>query len=125
MACRLNPILFALSAALLAGLAQSTQAQTLPDPTRPPGNAEYSGSSNAASGLQSIIRPVGAKPRALIHGEVVVLGDKLGGPDGSQRLVAVNADSVVLLDADGQRETLTLTPGISKSPAKNKSSATR
>jgi hypothetical protein len=125
MACRLNPPAIALTT-LLASLAPHAHAQALPDPTRPPGNAEFSGSGGyGSSGLQSIIRPAGQKPRALIHGEIVALGGKVGGVDGSQRLVAVNADSVVLLDADGNRETLTLTPGISKSPAKNKPSATR
>lgn len=125
MACRLNPPAIALTATLLASLAPLAHAQALPDPTRPPGNTEFSGGGYAASGLQSIIRPDGQKPRALIHGEIVSLGGKVGGVDGSQRLVAINADSVVLLDADGNRETLTLTPGISKSPAKNKPSATR
>lgn len=124
MASRLNPTLIALAAAL-TGLAPHALAQVLPDPTRPPGNTELGSSSYAPSGLQSIIRPAGQKPRALIHGEVVTLGDKLGGADGTQRLIAVNADSVVLRDSEGNRETLTLTPGISKSPAKNKSSAPR
>lgn len=125
MASRLKPTTLVLSATLLAVLAPQVLAQGLPDPTRPPGNIELGSSSYAPSGLQSIIRPAGQKPRALIHGEVVMLGEKLGGVDGTQRLIAVNADSVVLRDSEGNRETLTLTPGISKSPAKNKSSATR
>ncbi len=120
MACRLTPPLLALAAAL-TGLASQVLAQGLPDPTRPPGNAEYGSAGYASSGLQSIIRPTGQKPRALIHGELVTLGGKVG----ESQLIAINTDSVVLRDADGNRETLTLTPGISKSPAKNKSSATR
>ena len=121
----LNPPAIALTATLLMSFVPLAHAQALPDPTRPPGNAEFSGSGYSASGLQSIIRPAGQKPRALIHGEIVSLGGKVGGVDGTQRLVAINTDSVVLLDADGNRETLTLTPGISKSPAKNKPPATR
>ena len=121
MASRLTLTALALNATLLAGVAAPAFAQALPDPTRPPGNTESGGGGYAPSGLQSIIRPVGEKPRALIHGEIV----PLGGMVGEARLVAINADSVVLRDADGNREILTLTPGISKSPAKNKSTATR
>jgi hypothetical protein len=125
MASRLNPSVLALIASLWVSLAPHALAQALPDPTRPPGNVEAVGSAYSTSGLQSIIRPVGEKPRALIHGEVVALGGKVGGVDGAQRLVAINTDSVVLQDASGNRETLTLTPGISKTPAKNKPSVTR
>lgn len=108
MACRLNAILIA----LCAGIAASASAQALPDPTRPPGGVEAGSAEAADSGLQSIIRPNGGKPRALINGEVVTLGGKLG----ESRLVAINEDNIVLLNSDGSRDTLYLTPGISKKP---------
>lgn len=123
MACRLTPPAFALVLLLLAGTLSCAHAQVLADPTRPPGAVENGGAtgSYAESGLQSIIRSAKQKPRALINGEVVPLGGMVGG----SRLIAIHADSVVLRDADGNRETLTLTPGISKTPAKYKPSAPR
>lgn len=125
MACCLNPSRLALAALIGvgAGLAQATLAQALPDPTRPPGSAEYGISGPVESGLQSIVRRAGEKPRAIIHGQLVPLGGKVG----EARLIAIHEDSVVLCAADGSRETLTLTPGISKTlrPAHSKSSLPR
>ena len=108
MACRLNALLIA----VLAYATTSASAQALPDPTRPPGGVESGMTEASESGLQSIIRPAGNKPRALINGELVILGGKVG----EARLVAVNTDSVVLLNSDGSRDTLFLTPGIDKKP---------
>jgi hypothetical protein len=116
MACRLTspsaaPVLAALLATLfLAGAVPLAAAQGVPDPTRPSGVAEYGVNGGSDSGLQSIIRRHGQKPRALINGELVTLGDKVG----EARLVAIKDDHVVLQDASGQRETLALTPGINK-----------
>lgn len=108
MASRLNLLL----ATLISGLALPVLAQALPDPTRPPGGVDGASMEGTESGLQSIIRPNGGKPRALINGELVPLGGKLG----ESRLVAVNADNIVLQNSDGSRDTLYLTPGISKKP---------
>lgn len=110
---------------LLAGLlCGSLQAEPLRDPTRPPGSSEYA-PGQADSGLQSIIRRQGQKPRALINGEMVALGDKVGGPAGNQRLIAIHEDYVVLRDEQGNRETLQLTPTVSKTLTKPNSSASR
>ena len=114
MARRLN-LLLALATLLLC---DGAFAQALRDPTRPPGNAEFA-PGEAESGLQSIVRREGEKPRALINGELVSLGGKVG----EARLVAINEDNVVLLDTGGHRETLKLTPGINKTPTKSKPSA--
>ena len=123
MARRLN--FPGLTQALLVGLlCCSAQAQSLRDPTRPPGMSEYA-PDQTDSGLQSIVRREGQKPRALINGELVSLGAKIGGPDGSQRLIAIHDDSVVLRDEQGNRETLYLTPAASKTYAKPHSSASR
>ncbi len=112
MACRLNRTLLTCITLLVAAMPLHTLAQALPDPTRPQGSTLELGSAGqtVASGLQSIIRRQGQKPQALIHGELVALGGKVG----ESRLIAINDDSVVLRAADGSRETLTLTPGISK-----------
>jgi hypothetical protein len=93
----------------------SAAAQGLPDPTRPPGvTSEAVGESNN-SGLQTTVRPARGKPWALINGLVVTLGDKVG----DARVVAINANSVVLQNPDGERQTLTATPGATKSPVKS------
>jgi len=109
MACRLNAFLIA----LFTGIVAPASAQALPDPTRPPGGSEAGASEAADSGLQSIIRPTNGKPRAVINSEVVTLGEKIG----ESRLIAINADSVVLQNSDGSRDTLFLTPGIRKKPS--------
>lgn len=123
MARRLTSPAAVLAFAATLCAAGTLRAQVLSDPTRPPGNADYggNGSISADSGLQSIIRPVGAKPRALINGVVV----PLGGMVGTSRLAAINADSVVLVDADGRRETLALTPGIRKTAPHTQTSVPR
>ncbi|HQR04198.1 MAG: hypothetical protein JSR19_08510 [Proteobacteria bacterium] len=84
------------------------------DPTRPPNmdSAQISAASSngaAASGLQTIIRRHGAKPAAVINGEYVVLGGRIG----ESRLVRVDEGSVTLLGPAG-KETLMLTPGVEK-----------
>lgn len=111
-------------AVLPALLCGSAMAELLRDPTRPPGSTEYA-PGQTDGGLQSIVRREGQKPRALINGEWVSLGGKIGGAEGTQRLIAIHADSVVLLDAQGNRETLQLTPAASKTFAKPNSPASR
>lgn len=90
----------------------------LADPTRPPvqaaapaGNAANAAAAPAAMGLQSVILSRGGKgrPAAVINGEVVQLGGKVG----EARLVKVEEDHVVLLGAEG-RETLRLMPAAEK-----------
>lgn len=110
--------------AVLALLCGSAQAEPFRDPTRPPGSSEYA-PGQTDGGLQSIVRREGQKPRALINGELVALGEKVGGAAGSQRLIAIHDDSVVLRDEQGNRETLQLTPAASKTYAKPHSSASR
>lgn len=114
MAGRLMPCLLSLPAVLVAGIAD---AQALADPTRPPaemavlaeaGSNEMAGA--ATAGLQSIIIKKHGRPAALIHGKVVELGGKVG----EARLVLVKENAVVLLAADGSRETLSLTPDAEK-----------
>lgn len=86
----------------------------VPDPTRPPpGWADAAPAVASSSGLQQIIRRAGAKPAAVINGQRV----ELGGRVGDARLVEVSEDFVVLQGASG-RETLYLTPGIGKKTAR-------
>jgi len=101
-----------LIAPLLLCIACTAQAQSV-DPTRPaidtgiaiPGMAAAS----ATTGLQSIIQRQNGKPAALINGQVVELGGKLG----DARLVKIGDDFVVLRGVMGN-EILRLTPDVEK-----------
>ncbi|MDP2810871.1 MAG: hypothetical protein Q8O34_12050 [Rhodocyclaceae bacterium] len=94
----------------------------LPDPTRPPGAAAAASPGGnvpevpAASGLSSVILRKGAKPAAIIDGQYVELGGKVG----ERRVVRITEGEVILKNADGAdgRETLRMTPGIEKQPIK-------
>lgn len=103
--------------ALVAAMT-AARAQPLADPTKPPPGvdqpAEASGEVPAppATGLQTIIRRHGAKPAAVINGEYVVLGGRVG----EARVVRIGEDSVTLKSATGT-ETLKLAPGVDKAPA--------
>lgn len=109
-------------APLLAGMIllatiSSAQGQALGDPTRPanaPAAVAATGGGEAtASGLQTIIRRKGAKPAAVINGEYVALGGKIG----DARLVKIGEDSVLLQGPEG-REELRLYPGVEKKPSR-------
>jgi MSHA biogenesis protein MshK len=109
MARRLNVIF---SALILLGWAGTAGAQ-LNDPTRPPGDAALQAEAGTGmavpGGLQSVILRQHGKPAALINGEVVELGGKVG----EARLVKVNEDSVVLKGPGGE-EILRLMPAAEK-----------
>lgn len=112
----MNRFLVPVASMLLISVAS---AQGLSDPTRPAlddthAQPQTSGTTTpASSGLQTIIRRNGAKPAAIINGEYI----ELGGRVGEARLSAVREDSVVLSGPSGS-ETLMLTPGIVKTPIK-------
>ena len=95
----------------LAGVVQAQWA----DPTKPPASVstpateQANTAAPALTGLQSVILRKQGKPAALINGEVVELGGKLG----EATLVKINEDTVVLKGADGE-ETLRLTPAAEK-----------
>jgi MSHA biogenesis protein MshK len=117
----------ALLLTLLSG-AFGAQAQGLPDPTRPPASIESPQTTTAttgspagapATGLQSIIRRDRGKPAALINGEYVELGGKVG----ENRVVRIGDDSVTLQGPAG-KEVLRLTPGVEKKFAAEKKSPT-
>lgn len=106
---RLMPLAFLCAAPAWAQLA---------DPTRPPaqvaapaGDSVNAAVAPAATGLQSVIlsRNGKGRPAAVINGEVVQLGGKVG----EARLVKVEEDHVVLLGTEG-RETLRLMPAAEK-----------
>lgn len=94
--------------------AYSAHAETITDPTRPAGaDVSPTGTPGAAgqntAGLQSIVHRKGSKPYAVINGETV----RLGGKVGEARVIKITDSTVILKSANGQ-ETLSLTPGIDK-----------
>lgn len=108
-----------LALASLACLPLAAGAQSLADPTRPPGGGAEAKAvasttpAESAEGLSAIVRRPGRRAAALINGELVELGGVVSGT----KLVRIGEDSVVLEGPNG-RETLMLTPGIAKIVAK-------
>jgi MSHA biogenesis protein MshK len=113
--CRCTDAAKLLSSALCILLSAFTlpsaycNAAELPDPTRPPAGisaAQEQAATPKASGLQSVlISP--ARRAAIINGQTVVLGGKLG----DSRLVEVSEAGVVLQGPSGRRE-LALFPDV-------------
>lgn len=99
---------------LAGGLALCVEAADLADPTRPPPEFAAAPTDAADAGalrLQSIVLPRSGRPRAVINGQVVALGEKLG----EATLVKVSEGGVVLRGPLGV-ERLALTPEASKTP---------
>jgi hypothetical protein len=94
-------------------------AAQMPDPTRPPGIGDpgVAGmASPAESGVQAVFLRHGAKPAALVNGEYVVQGGRLG----DKRVVSISETAVVLRDAAGHRETMKVIAGAEKTPVAKK-----
>ena len=117
---------------LLAGwVAVATALAQVPDPTRPtgvlvtPGAVGTVGTVGAAvvpveTGVQTVIlRPKG-KSAAVIGGQYVEVGGKLG----DKRVVKIT-ESEVVLQGEGGREIMKVTPDIEKVPVKKKPAAKR
>ena len=93
--------------------------QDLPDPTKPAAVFEAQVAKPAAAGeastaplLQSVILRKNGKPGAVINGQLVELGQEIGGA----RLTRVTETEVTLVSESG-KETLKLNPAVEKRPA--------
>lgn len=105
--------------AVLVLTAASQALAQLPDPTRPPGMATDGGATLAATaetGVQAVFLRQGARPAALINGEYVVQGGRLG----DRRVVKITETEVVLRDAAGNKETMRVITGAEKTPVVHK-----
>lgn len=99
----------------------------VPDPTRPadapvaaPGAPSAAGSAAPAeSGVQTVILRPGGKSAAVINGQYVEVGGKLG----DKRVLKISESEVVLKGESG-REVIKVTPAIEKIPTK-KAAATK
>ncbi|GAB4175940.1 MAG: hypothetical protein Fur0039_18750 [Rhodocyclaceae bacterium] len=105
-------LLAALPALVAASLAA---AQALPDPTRPPREAQAAPAAQpgagAPTGLQSV-RISGARRSALIDGRPVRVGGKLG----EARVARIDETGVTLRKTDGSIEKLKLYPEVTMRP---------
>lgn len=106
---------------MLAVLIGAASAQ-VPDPTRPadapvvtPGATGSSGGSAtpAESGVQTVILRPGGKSAAVINGQYVEVGGKLG----DKRVLKITESEVVLKGESG-REVIKVTPAIEKMPTR-------
>ena len=106
MAGRLSFVIFALGFLPTALLAQAVNDPTRPSYMEAPVTA---GGAMPSNRLTSILHKKGMKPIAVIDGQVVAVGGKIG----NGTLVKIRENSV-LLQQDGVVEVLELTPGIEK-----------
>jgi hypothetical protein len=116
---RLLSVLFAGSVGAAAAFAQ------VPDPTRPPDAllapaAEGGVAAPVETGVQTVILRRGGKSGAVINGQYVVVGDKLG----DKRVLKIS-ESEVVLEGESGREVIKATPAIEKVPAKKVAAAKR
>lgn len=106
----------AIAILLTLGMANGVMAEILPDPTRPPVALEPGAAGQAAGvaglQLQSILAKPGSKPRAMINGEWLEQGKKIG----EYRVLRIDPETVILRGPGG-KETLGLTPAVNKMPA--------
>lgn len=95
----------------------------VPDPMRPPAaaNEREGGVAVAAeSGVQTVILRPGGNSIAVINGQYLAVGDKLG----DKRVLKIG-ESEVVLQGPGGREVVKLIPAIEKMPAKKAVAAKR
>lgn len=84
------------------------------DPTRPADAPLLDNAASATDGVQAIIMRKGGKPAAIIGGQMVHVGDRLGDKMLGKRVLKIREDAVVI-DGDEGRETLFLHPLAKKS----------
>lgn len=105
MVIRLSLVLMSLSGAV--------QAESLPDPTRPPGGMDATAPAAAPSGpALQLIRTIDGKRMAVISGQAV----KAGGKVGDAIVTRIDEDRVLLRGPEGV-VMLKLFPDVEKSPA--------
>ncbi|MDE2584904.1 MAG: hypothetical protein KGN39_05850 [Betaproteobacteria bacterium] len=103
------PLKFLVTVALLIPLAAAAQAG-FADPTRPGAATMMDGAaSTAGPALQSVILPKGGRPVALVDGQEVRVGDKLG-----EGVVTFIGETQIKIKGPAGVEVLRLTPGVEK-----------
>lgn len=97
----------------------------VPDPTRPAAaaiapDAAGGGVAPVESGVQTVILRPGGKSAAVVNGQYVEVGGKLG----DKRVTKITESEIVLM-GEGGREVIKATPTIEKVPAKKTTAAKR
>jgi hypothetical protein len=96
----------------------------VPDPTRPAGALMTPEAGGVAVpleiGVQTVILRPGGKSAAVVNGQYVEVGGKLG----DKRVVKIT-ESEIVLKGEGGREVIKVTPAIEKMPAKKAAAAKR
>jgi len=115
---------YALSLIFAGFVVGATALAQVPDPTRPAGALMTPETGSVAapveSGVQTVILRPGGKSAAVINGQYVAVGDKLG----DKRVVKISESEVVLKGESG-REVIKVMPAIEKVPAKKTTGAKR
>lgn len=103
--------------ALLATYPAGVAAQ-VPDPTRPADVSLVADSpaAGSVSGVQAIILRRGGRASAVIAGQEVRVGDRVGDPVNGKRVLKISENAVVV-QGEGGRETLHLISAAEKTPA--------
>lgn len=109
-----------LSLVLAVSVGAGSVLAQVPDPTRPAASSVTQDAAGgvgapAASGVQTVILRRAGKSAAVINGQYVEIGGKLG----DKRVLKISESEVVLMGGAG-REVLKVTPAIEKVPATKK-----
>lgn len=94
-------------------------AAQVPDPTRPadvPPAVSADGGGAGAGGLQAIVMRKGGKSSAVIDGEEVRVGERIGDKARGRRVLKISENAVVV-QGEGGRETIRLIAAVEKVPA--------
>ena len=98
---------------MLIGLSGAAQAESLPDPTRPPPGVDAAATIVVTSGpMLQVIRTLDGQRLAIISGQAL----KVGGKVGDAIVTRIDEDRVMLRGPEGV-QTLKLFPDVEKSPA--------
>lgn len=110
---------------LVACIGATSALAQVPDPTRPAGVAMAPAAAGGVaapleSGVQAVILRRGGKSAAVINGQYVEVGGKLG----DKRVLSIG-ESEVVLKGEGGREVIRVTPAIEKTAAKKTAASKR
>lgn len=100
----------------LASLLTFPAAAQLPDPTRPadvPPAVGAGGGNAGAGGLQAIVMRPGGKSAAVIDGEEVRVGERIGDKAHGKRVLKIS-ENAVIVQGEGGRETIRLIAAVEK-----------
>lgn len=95
----------------LASLLTFPAAAQLPDPTRPADVPLAVGA--GAGGLQAIVMRPGGKSAAVIDGEEVRVGERIGDKAHGKRVLKIS-ENAVIVQGEGGRETIRLIAAVEK-----------